>query len=264
MSSLISDDWIPSWLRGSSGSAGGGYPFQLLYGTNPDMAYPFLIMQLGLLFGCFSLFWRRFRHGSILLLFIGSSSLLTYLFFSFAILYQPWISRFLGPVYIPLIPVASVGIVLVFASPYGKKSVFASIRLRILSVVAVLVGILPVISSLSSTGYISRRSGMPQGLTAFYDQYVWSQTSLSQSQSTALIQSVRDRAFDQRTFCATDGAWTLTPMVLSQASSSFNENVRLISKAACAEELGVDDLLNLEFGPDQSLDFGGRQYGQLP
>ena len=230
------------------------------------MAYPFLIMQLGLLCGCFSLFWRRFRHGSVRLLFIGSSSLLTYLFFSFAILYQPWISRFLGPVYIPLIPVASVGIALIFESPYGydKKSAFASTRLRILSAVAVLVGILPVISSLSSTGYISRRSGMPQGLTAFYDQYVWSQTSLSQLQSIALMQSVRDRAFDQRTFCAADGAWTLTPMVLSQASSSFNENVRLISKAACAEELGVDDLLNLEFGPDQSLDFGGRQYVQLP
>ena len=264
MTSFVSDDWIPSWLRGSFGSAGGAYPFHLFYGTNPDMAYPFLILQLGLLFGCFSLFWNRVRYGSVLLLFIGTSSFLTYLFFSFAILYQPWLSRFLGPVYIPLIPVASVGIVIVFASAYRKKSAFASIRSQVLSVVAVLVGVFPVISSLSSTAYISRRSGMPQGLSAFYDQYVWSQTSLSQLQSKELIHTIRDRGFDQRTFCATDGVWTLTPMVISQSSSSFNENVRLISKEACAKELGVEDLLNLEFGSDQSLDSEGRQYIKLP
>ena len=53
-------------------------------------------------------------------------------------------------------------------------------------------------------------------------------------------------------------------MVISQSSTSFNENVRLISKEACAKELGVEDLLNLQFGSDQSLDSEGRQYIKLP
>ena len=48
LTSPISDAIIPQALQGKRGSASG--QFSLLYGTNPDMAYPFIIFQIGVVF----------------------------------------------------------------------------------------------------------------------------------------------------------------------------------------------------------------------
>ena len=61
LKSPINDSIIPEALQGDRGSASGS--FTLLYGTNPDMAYPFFGFQMGLILGLLGWCLGRPQHG---------------------------------------------------------------------------------------------------------------------------------------------------------------------------------------------------------
>ena len=105
--STVLGSFLARWASRSAGSA---YKFQLLFGTNPDMAYPFFAFWVGLGLGSMGWIVRRPSSASLGVIYIVFCAVFAFVFLSFAVLYQPWISRFLGPTYIPLIPVAAVGI----------------------------------------------------------------------------------------------------------------------------------------------------------
>jgi len=261
LQSPISPEIIPSHLRGSNASSTGD--FMLLYGTNPDMAYPFLITQLGVVSGVVSAFFHpRLRHSGLFSL-VVCSSLLCLLAFPWALFYQHFISRFLGPVYIPLLAVASVSLGILF-DRILPQLLFSSAILRFACQVFVsLLALLPLFSSISLTGYLSSRAGMPQGNADFYEQYLWDQKGLSRNSAREFVDKLKNGDFNKRIFCSKDGHWTLTPMVLSQKSASFEENVRLYNYSKCAQDLrekGLEPVLV----EAQVLRVGNTDYIDLP
>ena len=171
----------------------------------------------------------------------------------------------MGPVYIPLIPLAAIGICLLLQRlPYAFSHQQGLLK-SISQVGALLLGILPLISSMSLTGYLSRRAGMPQGKSDFYNQYLWSQTGLSKQKANKLIEDLKSNNFDYRYLCSSDGPWTLTPMVLSKANRSFTgNNIKLLNKDACQETL--DDLQgsSTNVDPGQSVQINGTEFISLP
>ena len=263
LSSPISDSIVPTQLQGGRGTAGGA--FSLLYGTNPDMAYPFVGFQIGLALGLIGWCLARPRKGLLGILFILISTGLTFLFFSTALLYQPWISRFMGPVYIPLIPVAAIGICLLSERLSPSKSIPKGFGKNLLSICAFLVGGLPLISSTSLTGYLSRRAGMPQRRSDFYNQYLWTQVGLTEQAASTLVEKLKSSNFKHRYLCSSDGPWTLTPMVLSQSNQSFNENnIKLLSTKKCQEILTELEQTSNKLTPGQSIQINGEEFISLP
>jgi len=263
LKSPINDSIIPRALQGSRGTHGG--QFSLLYGTNPDMAYPFFGFQMGVILGLLGWCLSPPQKGLAGALFIVTSSGLTFLFFSTALLYQPYISRFMGPVYIPLIPLAAIGICfLIQRLPYAFSHQQGWAK-SISKISAFLLGILPLISSTSLTGYLSRRAGMPQGKSDFYNQYLWSQTGLSKQKANELIENLKSSSFKYRYLCSSDGPWTLTPMVLSQANRSFKgNNVELLNKGDCQQKLDGLPGSSTNLDPGQSVQINGTQFVSLP
>ena len=171
----------------------------------------------------------------------------------------------MGPVYVPLIPVAAVGVYLLlqklpYASSHQKRVVKTMSQ-----IVALLLGILPLISSMSVTGYLSRRAGMPQGKSDFYNQYLWSQTGLSREKANELIEDIKSSDFDYRYLCSSDGPWTLTPMVLSQANRSFKgNNINLLNRDDCQQKLDELQGSSTNLDPGQSVQINGTEFISLP
>ena len=150
------------------------------------MAYPFLLFWIGLVFGSLGWIFRSTDSGRSEAVYIFSCSMMAFIFFSLAVLYQPWISRFLGSTYIPLIPVAAVGIGLLI-EPIQLSSALRRAFSSLLIPLVALLSFLPLISSLTLSGYISKRAGMPQEDSYFYQQYLWSQTTLDELEAISLV-----------------------------------------------------------------------------
>jgi len=263
LQSPISDAWLPEWLAGTQGSAGSAYPFQLLYGTNPDMAYPFLLFTVGIIIGLLGLTTLRSKYGRTSSIFVLLCCCIAFAFFASVLLYQPWISRFLGPTYIPLVPVASVGIYLVINPFYSWIWNYKSFRYAFIAL-TVSISFLPLISSLSLSGYISKRAGMPQQNSYYYYQYLWTQTPLNKAEALSLIDILQNSPFKQRTLCASGTAWTLTPMVLTQTSQSYEDNARLYSREACSAEIQELTGQPVEMDVSQVISVDGHQFIALP
>ena len=178
-------------------------------------------------------------------------------------LYQPWISRFLGPTYIPLIPVAAVGIGLLLEPIQLSSALRRGFSSLLISLVALL-SFLPLISSLTLSGYISKRAGMPQEDSYFYQQYLWSQTTLNELEAISLVEILRDSSFEQRTLCASGTNWTLTPIILTQASGSFDDNARLFSRKACSEQIEELTGETVVMDKGEVIQIDGHQFINLP
>ena len=171
----------------------------------------------------------------------------------------------MGPVYIPLIPLAAIGICLLLQRlPYAFSHQQGLLK-SISQVGALLLGILPLISSTSLTGYLSRRAGMPQGKSDFYNQYLWSQTGLSKQKANELIEILKSNNFDYRYLCSSDGPWTLTPMILSQANQSFiGDNIRLLNRDECLQKANELEGSSTTPDPGQSIEMNGTEFISLP
>ena len=105
---------------------------------------------------------------------------------------------------------------------------------------------------------------MPQKDWYFYYQYLWSQTSLSKSQASRLVHALQNSTFKKRTLCAVGTTWTLTPMVLTQSSDSYEDNLRLLNKQACADELKKLQNNEIETVKGEIIDIDGHQFIDLP
>ena len=231
---FITNKWIPDWLQGGTASAGQRFSFNLLFGTNHDMAYPFLIFQIGGLIGLIGWILKCPKKGLLYPFVVSASCVVAFCLFAFAVLYQPWISRFLGPTYIPLIPVASVGILLL------AKNKQQPAHAKVLKFLLIAGGILPLISSLSLSGYISSAAGIPQDSKEFYRQYLKTQTKLTDDYIPQYIQQLQQESYKMRYLCSSDGPWTLTPMLLSQTNPSFKRtNLKLLNKEACKRKISA-------------------------
>ena len=263
LQSPIPQSWVPFWLSGASGSAGSAYQFQLLFGTNPDMAYPFFAFWVGLGLGSMGWIVRRPSSASFAAIYIVFCALFAFIFLSFAVLYQPWISRFLGPTYIPLIPVASVGIGLLI-EPIHLSSALRRVFSSLLIPLIVLLSFLPLISSLTLSGYISKRAGMPQEDSYFYQQYLWSQTTLDELEAISLVKTLRDTNFRQRTLCASETNWSLTPLVLTQAARSFDNNAQLLNREACSDLIQSLTVNPVLMDKGDVIEIDGHQFVDLP
>tara|TARA_B100002051_G_scaffold162330_1_gene153330 strand:+ start:2213 stop:4228 length:2016 start_codon:yes stop_codon:yes gene_type:complete len=263
LSSPISQSWVPFWLSGTSGSAGSAYEFQLLFGTNTDMAYPFLAFWIGLVFGTIGWFIRRPIRGVSEAIYIILCSIFAFAFFSSVVLYQPWLSRFLGPTYIPLVPVAAVGFGLLI-EPIQLSSTLRRGFCYLFIPLLGLISFLPLISSLSLSGYISKRAGMPQDDSYFYYQYLWTQTGLSQPEAKRLVHILRDSRFQKRSLCASGTTWTLTPMILTQASQPYKDNAELLSREACSEEIKALTGEAVVMDKGEVIKIDGHQFINLP
>ena len=77
---------------------------------------------------------------------------------------------------------------------------------------------------------------LPLALQCLCEQrYLWSQTSLNESDASKLVDILRDSSFEQRTLCASGSNWSLTPLILTQAARSFDNNVQLLSRETCSD-----------------------------
>ena len=171
----------------------------------------------------------------------------------------------MGPVYIPLIPLVAIGVCFLLQRlPYAFSHQPGLLK-SISQVGALLLGILPLISSMSLTGYLSRRAGMPQGKSDFYNQYLWSQTGLSKQKANKLIADLKSSNFDYRYLCSSDGPWTLTPMVLSQENRSFTgNNINLLNRGDCQQKLDKWPGSSTNLAPGQSVQINGTEFISLP
>ena len=171
----------------------------------------------------------------------------------------------MGPIYIPLIPLAAIGICLLLQKLPYAFSRQKGLTKSIFQTGAFLLGILPLISSMSLTGYLSRRAGMPQGKSDFYNQYLWSQTGLSKQKAKELIENLKSNSFNYRYLCSSDGPWTLTPMVLSQTNQSFKgNNIELLNKDNCQQKLDELPGSSINADPGQSVQINGIEFISLP
>ena len=106
---------------------------------------------------------------------------------------------------------------------------------------------------------------MPQGKSAFYNQYLWSQTGLSKQKANEFIEILRSKNFDYRYLCSSDGPWTLTPMVLSQENRSFKgNNINLLNRDDCQQKLDELPGSNSNLDPGQSVQINGTEFISLP
>ena len=171
----------------------------------------------------------------------------------------------MGPVYIPLIPLVAIGIFFLLQRLQYAFGHQQDLLKSIAQIGLLLLGILPLISSMSLTGYLSRRAGMPQGKSDFYNQYLWSQKGLSKQESNQFIENLKSNNFDYRYLCSSDGPWTLTPMVLSQANRSFKgNNINLLNRDDCQQKLDELPGSSTNLDPGQSIQINGTEFISLP
>ena len=118
---------------------------------------------------------------------------------------------------------------------------------------------------MSLTGYLSRRAGMPQGKSDFYNQYLWTQTGLNKQEASELIQDLETSDFDLRYLCSSDGSWTLTPMVLSQTNQSFKgNNIKILNRDECQKISSNLGGSSMALDPGQSVQINGTEFINLP
>ena len=105
---------------------------------------------------------------------------------------------------------------------------------------------------------------MSIGYLDFYYQYLWTQTGLSQPEAKRLVHILRDSRFQQRSLCASGTTWTLTPMILTQASQPYKDNAELLSREACSEEIKALTGEAVVMDKGEVIKIDGHQFINLP
>lgn len=182
---------------------------------------------------------------SVLYVVILSSCILAYCAITYAILYQPWVGRFLGPSYVPLIPVSSFILTQYFH--LNSKKMYLSRFLLSTKTLIPLVSILMFISHVSTSSFrsdlsltfSSRYSGIPLPERR-YAGHIAQITKTYPSSYRPLLNHLRDSKFKQRFICTGGDSWTLTPMMSSMANKSYNGfNLVSIPAIACEKIVGI-------------------------
>ena len=188
---------------------------------------------------------RLNRNLSALFLVILSSCVLAYFAITYAILYQPWIGRFLGPSYVPLIPVSSF----ILAQYFHLNNK----NLRLPGYLFNAKFLIPVVSMLMCVSHVNASSfrsdfhlAFSSGYTGIplperrYANHIAEITKVEPSSYGPLLQHLRVSEFKQRFICTGEDSWMLTPMMSSMENKSYTgSNLVSIPTKACDKEVGL-------------------------
>jgi len=166
------------------------------------------------------------------------------------ILYQPWIGRFLGSLYVPAIPVSSF----ILAQYFHLAS--ANMRLERLSLrVKTIVPVLSVIMFITHVFRSSFAADLSLALSSGYAdiplserryaQYIGGITDSEPATHAPLLKYLRESSFKQRIICTGGNSWVLTPMLLSLKNKAYTgSNVSTLSTFACDVNTGMIEVPN--------------------
>jgi hypothetical protein len=234
VSTLKKGLWVPSVFR-SEFATGGGTSYSLIELHTHDSAYPSWII-LSLLSFCLAwlaylVLWRRDMLREYLLakpvsisvgVLLLISCLATMVLF-LNIAYQPWMSRFLGCVYVPLFPIMAylLGILMASATRYasGPFSGFLC-----LATVSALVGG----NFTGSLNLVDGQMNMSRLLTSFnsnpessYKVHL-ANKGVPSVQAESLIQNLRSAKYESLVLCHEENTWNLVPLYEASINASFN------------------------------------------
>lgn len=188
---------------------------------------------------------RLDKQLSTLFLIILSSSVLAYLTITYSILYQPWIGRFLGPSYVPLIPVSSF-ILAQYLHLNSKEMRLLSFLFNA-KVFLPLVSMLMLVSHVNasslrvdfSLAFSSKYTGIPLAERR-YAKHIAKMTKTEPSTYGPLLKHLRLSGYKQRYICTGGDSWMLTPLMISMENKSFSgSNLVSIPTIACDKKLGL-------------------------
>jgi|GEM_PF-6890010 len=178
-----------------------------------------------------------------LYLIVLSSAILSFATISFVILYQPWVGRFLGTAYIPLVPLIAFSIAsnLSATSFYQSTSVLKPFLICTMSMLGVAsFGMHVWQSTLRSDIWVNpivQKLTLPSSLLN-YAEYLIVSHNVDPSEARDAIESLRYSKYTDRILCTGNDSWTLTPILLSIANPSFNgANFKTRPSQKCIETL---------------------------
>jgi len=226
--------WVPSVFR-SQFATGGGTSYSLIEHHTQDSAYPSWIILTLFVFCIASLtcvvLWRRDILRDYLLAKPVSISLGVLLLTSFLatlviflnIAYQPWMSRFLGCVYVPLFPIMAylLGILMASATRYpsGPFSGFLCLATVFGLVVGNFTGSLNLVDGqMNMSRLLVSSNSSPE---SSYKVYLANQ-GVPSVQAESLIQNLRTAKYASLVLCHEENTWNLVPLYEASINPSFN------------------------------------------
>lgn len=249
---------------------GGNTSFQWP-GYDQDTAYTSILVLSSIVFSW--IVWRKLSayysvyvlpgmtplNGDLSKLFVViiANCMLAYIVITFAILYQPWIGRFMGPAYVPLIPVASFILAQFYHLHRNKSYVlrllfFIRFSLPFIALFSLFmhVGTSALTNDVSLT-FSSSYAKIPLSERR-YVKHVSQLTSTKPSSYIPLLEHLRDSDFKQRFICSGGDSWILTPMISSMSNESFNgSNLSSLPVNVCNDSIGIEHKLK-----DSSVNHG--------
>ncbi len=226
------NSYIPTWLSSSKGVV---EAYQLHYGSNLDIAYPLIGTQLIILFGCFGLLFRHMKPLMRFYWFHGLSSFSIVGIICFALYYNNYLSRYLGPAYIPILPICSISTGYLFYKFSKPWTAYSTVRRSIKIFVTASFCIFPIMGVFAVSQYVSTSEGLPQDQTAYYENYLLSQTNIGGTiEIQDHINHLKNYKYVARTLCAESGSHVFIPLIKSIQNNSFNgSNLQVTNKKNC-------------------------------
>jgi hypothetical protein len=234
LSTFKKDLWMPDIFR-SKFATGGGTTYSLIEVHTQDSAYPSWI-ALSLLAIClvstiYLVLWRRDMLRkyflappvSISLAVLLLTSVLTTAVIFWNIAYQPWMSRFIGCIYIPLFPIMAyqLGILMTAIMRYVSGQFASFLCLAALSV-------LTVGDFMHSLNLVDGQINVPRLMLGFnnnpessYRAHLANQ-GISSVEIESLIKQLRTTKYESLVLCHEENSWNLVPVYEASINASFN------------------------------------------
>tara|TARA_B100002051_G_scaffold248796_1_gene258967 strand:- start:485 stop:2464 length:1980 start_codon:yes stop_codon:yes gene_type:complete len=225
----IPDSIIPEWLQGSNASAAGKFT---LHRTNiPSRGSLLITAQVGIIIGMIG--WLRYPlcKRKDIAFFVLLSSCLSLILFGSALLYQTWLSRFLGTIYIPLLPTASVGITALLTNNFRSYEFLKSGKIWLLKLASIYLVAAPLLFAVWKSDYIADGQ-LPQNPEFYYKRYLMNHQGLSKDEVENFLTKLRS-PFHKRTLCGFDGRWYLIPFLITQRMLDGNNKFKVKSFSRC-------------------------------
>ena len=231
------NDLMPTWLYDKQGAVD---PFELHYHLNLDRAFPFLISTIILITGVGGILsdkvLKRRRQG----IFFVANSAANLCVICSALYYNSFMSRYLGPVFIPILPIASLSVGIIIdrlMNKYSINGINTSKKNTVLKSVVTFITVMPVISAISLSQYISTSKGIPQDYRSYYSSFLVNQLQLEPEEASAKLDQLEMEPYKKRTICSDSGNLVLIPIMLSMNNNSYNgDNLNVRPMDYCNNE----------------------------
>ena len=114
-------------------------------------------------------------------------------------------------------------------NPIGKKTVMKGI--------ATFITVMPIISAISLSQYISTSEGLPQDYRAYYSAFLVNQLQMEPEEVKVKLDELELEPYKKRIICADSGNLILIPILLSMNNNSYNgENLNVRPMSYCNNE----------------------------